>query len=29
MLITAFVSLTVIPALLTTIKPKFIYGRNK
>jgi len=26
MLITAFVSLTVIPALLTTIKPKFIYG---
>jgi predicted RND superfamily exporter protein len=29
MLITAFVSLTVIPALLTTIKPKFIYGANK
>jgi uncharacterized protein len=29
MLITAFVSLTVIPALLTTIKPKFIYGENK
>jgi len=30
MLITAFVSLTVIPALLTTIKPKFIYGeKNK
>jgi len=26
MLITAFVSLTVIPALLTSIKPKFIYG---
>jgi predicted RND superfamily exporter protein len=26
MLITAFVSLTVIPALLTAIKPKFIYG---
>jgi uncharacterized protein len=29
MLITAFVSLTVIPALLTVIKPKFIYGGNK
>jgi len=29
MVITAFVSLTVIPALLTTIKPKFIYGENK
>jgi len=29
MIITAFVSLTVIPALLTTIKPKFIYGVNK
>ncbi|WP_461255356.1 efflux RND transporter permease subunit [Treponema sp. R80B11-R83G3] len=29
MLITAFVSLTVIPALLTTIKPKFIYNKNK
>jgi len=28
MLITAFVSLTVIPALLTTIKPKFIYGKK-
>jgi predicted RND superfamily exporter protein len=28
MLITAFVSLTVIPALLTTIKPKFIYEEN-
>jgi len=29
MLITAFVSLTVIPALLMVIKPKFIYGANK
>jgi len=29
MLITAFVSLTVIPALLTAIKPKFIYGDKK
>jgi predicted RND superfamily exporter protein len=29
MMITAFVSLTVIPALLTTIKPKFIYGVKK
>jgi predicted RND superfamily exporter protein len=29
MLITAFVSLTVIPVLLTAIKPKFIYGTNK
>jgi predicted RND superfamily exporter protein len=29
MLITAFVSLTVIPALLTVIKPKFIYGVKK
>jgi predicted RND superfamily exporter protein len=29
MLITAFVSLTVIPALLMVIKPKFIYGVNK
>jgi predicted RND superfamily exporter protein len=29
MLITAFVSLTVIPALLTVIKPKFIYGTKK
>jgi len=29
MLITAFVSLTVIPALLMTIKPKFIYFENK
>jgi uncharacterized protein len=29
MLITAFVSLTVIPALLTAIKPKFIYGGKK
>lgn len=28
MLITAFVSLTVIPALLTTVKPRFIYGKN-
>jgi len=28
MLITAFVSLTVIPALLMVIKPKFIYGVN-
>jgi predicted RND superfamily exporter protein len=27
MLITAFVSLTVIPALLMVIKPKFIYGK--
>jgi predicted RND superfamily exporter protein len=26
MIITALVSLTIIPALLTTIKPKFIYG---
>ncbi|MDR0290121.1 MAG: MMPL family transporter [Treponema sp.] len=26
MIITAIVSLTIIPALLTTIKPKFIYG---
>jgi predicted RND superfamily exporter protein len=29
MLITAFVSLTVIPALLTAIKPEFIYGVKK
>jgi predicted RND superfamily exporter protein len=29
MLITAFVSLTVIPALLMTIKPQFIYFYNK
>jgi len=29
MLITAFVSLTVIPALLMVIKPKFIYGVKK
>ena len=29
MLITALVSLTVIPALLTVIKPKFIFGGNK
>ena len=29
MLITAFVSLTVIPALLMTIKPKFIYFESK
>jgi predicted RND superfamily exporter protein len=29
MMITAFVSLTVIPALLTAIRPKFIYGRKK
>ena len=29
MLITAFVSLTIIPALLMVIKPKFIYGANK
>jgi predicted RND superfamily exporter protein len=29
MLITAFVSLTVIPALLMAIKPKFIYGGKK
>jgi uncharacterized protein len=29
MLITAFVSLTVIPALLMTIKPKFIYKENQ
>jgi len=29
MLITAFVSLTVIPALLMVIKPRFIYGKNK
>jgi predicted RND superfamily exporter protein len=29
MLITAFVSLTVIPVLLTAIKPKFIYGTNE
>jgi len=29
MLITAFVSLTVIPALLMTIKPKFIYEENQ
>jgi predicted RND superfamily exporter protein len=29
MLITAFVSLTVIPALLMTIKPRFIYKENK
>jgi predicted RND superfamily exporter protein len=29
MLITAIVSLTVIPALLTIIKPKFIYGANR
>ena len=28
MLITAFVSLTVIPALLTVIKPRFIYKEN-
>jgi len=28
MVITAFVSLTVIPALLTTIKPKFIYEKK-
>jgi len=26
MVITAFISLTVIPALLAVIKPKFIYG---
>jgi len=29
MLITAFVSLTVIPALLMVLKPKFIYGVSK
>jgi predicted RND superfamily exporter protein len=29
MLITAFVSLTVIPALLMVIKPRFIYYKNK
>jgi predicted RND superfamily exporter protein len=29
MFITALISLTVIPALLTTIKPKFIYGGKK
>ncbi|GBU29628.1 membrane protein [Treponema sp. R8-4-B8] len=29
MLITAFVSLTVIPALLMVIKPKFIYNKTK
>jgi predicted RND superfamily exporter protein len=29
MIITAFVSLTVIPALLMVIKPKFIYGVSK
>jgi predicted RND superfamily exporter protein len=29
MLITAFVSLTVIPALLMVIKPRFIYSKNK
>jgi predicted RND superfamily exporter protein len=29
MFITALVSLTVIPALLTTVKPKFIYGVKK
>jgi len=29
MLITAFVSLTVIPALLMVIKPRFIYKKNK
>jgi len=29
MLITAFVSLTVIPALLTTIKPRFVYGERR
>jgi len=29
MLITAFVSLTVIPALLMVIKPKFIYNKEK
>jgi predicted RND superfamily exporter protein len=29
MFITAFVSLTVIPALLTLIKPKFIYGAKQ
>jgi len=29
MMITALVSLTVIPALLTVIKPKFIYGKEK
>jgi predicted RND superfamily exporter protein len=29
MLITAFVSLTVIPALLMVLKPKFIYKENK
>ncbi|AEF84682.1 putative membrane protein [Treponema primitia ZAS-2] len=28
MIITAFLSLTVIPALLVTIKPKFIYGKK-
>jgi predicted RND superfamily exporter protein len=28
MLITAFVSLTVMPALLTVIKPKFVYKEN-
>jgi predicted RND superfamily exporter protein len=28
MIITAIVSLTIIPALLTTIKPKFIYGEK-
>jgi predicted RND superfamily exporter protein len=29
MIITALVSLTIIPALLTTIKPRFIYGGKK
>jgi predicted RND superfamily exporter protein len=28
MIITAFLSLTVIPTLLVTIKPKFIYGKK-
>jgi hypothetical protein len=28
MAISAIVSLTVIPVLLTTVKPKFIHGNN-
>jgi predicted RND superfamily exporter protein len=28
MMISAIVSLTVIPVLLTTVKPKFIYGQS-
>jgi predicted RND superfamily exporter protein len=29
MAVSAIVSLTVIPVLLTTVKPKFIYGQEK